>query len=125
MNVQRIEQDGEAVFAVLPYAEFQSLMEELEELRDAAAFGAARARREEGFPGAVAQRLLNGESPVKVFREHRGLTQAALAQQCGVAPATISQLESGKRSLSVETLKALARALQVDADMLLGGSGNE
>ena len=50
----------------------------LENADDIALFDAARAA-DDGFriSAAVANSLLDGEQPVKVWREHRGLTQEA------------------------------------------------
>jgi transcriptional regulator with XRE-family HTH domain len=68
----------------------------------------------------VVNRLLDGENPVKVWREYRRLTQGQLAEQTGVTVAHISQIENGKRECSVKLLRALARVLAVDADLLIG-----
>ena len=47
------------------------------------------------------------------LRKERGLTQRGLADASGVDPATISQVESGKRRPHLETLDSLAEALGV------------
>lgn len=76
---------------------------------------------EESIPAAVVDRLLDGTNPVRVWREFRGLSSARLAAECGVSPAAISQLESGKRRPSVALLKKLAAALRVDLEQLTSG----
>ena len=64
--------DREPAFAVIPYDEYQALMERLdllEDLRDSKAFGEKLARgEEEVIPVEVVERLMAGESPVKVWR---------------------------------------------------------
>ena len=57
-----------------------------------------------------------GDSPLKVFREYRGLTQAALAELAGISRLYLSQIETGRRGGSVKTLRALAKALDVELD---------
>ena len=64
-------------------------------------------------------RILDGESPFRVWREHRGMTLQELGDRCSVSNAAISQVETGKRSPSVELLKKLAAALSVAADDLI------
>lgn len=84
-----------------------------EELRDLAA-----AEDDEFFPLDVAQRLLAGEHPVRVFRTYRQLTQKQLAAQAGINAVYLSQVERGRRAGSGRILAALARALNVDAEHL-------
>ena len=47
------------------------------------------------------------------------MTTATLAATVGVTPSAISQVETGKRGLSVDLLKKLSEALQVDMDDLV------
>jgi DNA-binding XRE family transcriptional regulator len=120
MKVQVLEKDGKEAFAVLPIDEYRALVQRLEDLEDAQDLRSYRSNPGESFPSEVVNRLLDGESPVKVWREYRRLTQGQLAEQTGVTVAHISQIESGKRECSVKLLRALARVLEVDADLLIG-----
>ncbi len=55
------------------------------------------------------------------LRKSRGFSQAELARRTGFDPSFISQLESGKRKgSSYATLQALANALDVEVNQLLG-----
>ena len=65
----------------------------------------------------VAGRLGEG---LKRLRRARRLTQRDLAGMAGVTPAAISQAESGRRGLSLETLVQLCDALDTGLDDLLG-----
>jgi len=56
----------------------------------------------------------------RTIRERRGLTQVALGQRAGIAPASISHFETGQRVPSLESLVKLADALGVSVDELLG-----
>ena len=54
------------------------------------------------------------------FREERGLSQSALAKQMGTSQSAISQIESGERNPSFETLRQIAKALSVTPALLVG-----
>ncbi|MCP3368696.1 helix-turn-helix domain-containing protein [Bradyrhizobium cajani] len=65
--------------------------------------------------------------PIDIFKERlkaaralRGLNQAELAAKAGLPPASVSHFESGPRKPSFDNLKALATALDVTTDYLLG-----
>ena len=90
-----------------------------EALEDAAAAAAyARTRGEEGLPIELADRLLAGESPIRVWREYRGLSLAALADQAAIGKGYLSQIENGERTGTIGTIKKLAQALRVEPDDL-------
>jgi transcriptional regulator with XRE-family HTH domain len=57
------------------------------------------------------------------IRHERNLTQGQLAALAGVTPAAISQAETGRRGLSLDTVVPLCEALGVTVDELLGGQG--
>ena len=110
------DQNGKPAFAVLPIDEYERLLEVADEAADIRAFDAYKATRPETFPDEVASRLLNGEHPVKVFREHRGMTQTQLAESAGLRQAYVSQIEAGSRVGTVDVLKRIAEALRVDLE---------
>ena len=85
---------------------------------DVAAYDAAKARREESFPSEIADRLIAGENPIKIFREYRGLTQRQLAGAAATTAPYVSQIETGRRVGSVKLLHRLADALDVGLDDL-------
>ena len=120
MKVQLLEKNGKPEFAVLPIAEYRELVQRLEDLEDAQDLRDYRCRPRESFPAEVVNRLLEGENPVRIWREFRGISQSQLAERTAVSVAHISQIESGKRECSVKLLRALAKVLEVDADLLLG-----
>jgi transcriptional regulator with XRE-family HTH domain len=53
----------------------------------------------------------NERNYLRAWREHRGLTQARLAEAVGTTGAVISLLESGERGLSDKWLRKLAPVL--------------
>ena len=124
MNAQIISNnDKEPAFAVLPYDEYTALIERVErfeDLSDCQDFEERLARGEEELiPGDVVERLVEGENPVRVWREHRGLTQEELGARTGLSGPYLSQIESGKREGTVKVFAALAKALDVDIDDLV------
>ena len=72
---------------------------------------------------------MSADQPTEIFKERlkkardlRGLSQAQLAAKTGLPPASVSHFESGPRKPSFDNLKALASALDVTTDYLLGRS---
>lgn len=108
---------------MLPEAEYEALLAAAEDVADGAAVEAFRrklaAGEEELLPAGMIDRVLAGESLVRVWRDHRGLTPKALAEKAGIARAHLSQIEAGKREGTVETLRKLATALSVAIDDLV------
>jgi len=89
-----------------------------ENLLDVKAF--QNTRKEETYSSELARRLImGGDHPLKVFREHRELSQIALAEKSGISQAIISGIENNKRNGTVENFKSLAKALGVDIDSLV------
>jgi DNA-binding XRE family transcriptional regulator len=95
------------------HAEQDRLIADSEMLADLAAFDAAKAEAGEGMPLAVFSRIISEENPVKVIREWRGLAQAELARRADLHRVQLHDIEAGKSRGSVETLKAIAVALDV------------
>jgi DNA-binding Xre family transcriptional regulator len=77
-----------------------------------------RTRAQERVPIGVVDRLIARENPVRVWREHRGHSLRQLAEHAGVGIGYLSQIENGERTGTVETLKKIAAALDVDLDDL-------
>ena len=97
MKAQFIEKNDRPEWAVVPYEDYQQLLAAKEMLDDLMAFDAALATDEEEVPHAVVKQLIEGKSPIQVWRKHRGLTQQVLAARAGIAKAYLSQIEGGKR----------------------------
>lgn len=128
MTVKILEVKGRPAFAVLPYDEYLALRELAEDADDAAAlarFAQRYARgEEETVPASVVDRLLAGETPLRVWREHRGMTAGQLAAAVQMTPAHISKIESGKGEPSVSLLKKLALVLRLDMESLVGSAAS-
>lgn len=122
MGVQIVEIAGEKM-AVLPVADYERLVDQAEDRVDVDAAAAAAQRRAAGgeyIPARLVDRLLAGESALRVWREYRGLTQGQLGSAVGLKTAThVSDLESGKRKGSGILWRDLARVLNVTVEDLL------
>ena len=126
MSVKILEAHGKPAFAVLPYDEYRALRELAEDADDIAALARFAKRYSRGkeatVPIEVIDRILAGETPLRVWREYRGISAARLAVLVDITPAHMSKLESGKGDPSLGLLRKLGKALGVDLD-LLAGSG--
>jgi DNA-binding XRE family transcriptional regulator len=120
MNVQFITTDDGKRLAVLPEAEYLALIEAREDQEDLAAvreFDAKLARgEEEMIPAEFANRIIDGENKIRVWREYRGLLVKDLATKADVKPAYLSQIETGVREGTIDVLKRIAQALNVSID---------
>ena len=103
----------------MPLHHFEALLEHIEELKDIATLDQALLSPEEKFPGEVVIELLAGTNLLRVYRQYRKLTQEVLAQIIGASKTTISEIENGRKTGSLETIKALASALSVELDDLI------
>jgi len=124
MSIQIIEKAGKPEYAVIPYAEYQELLEMAQEsgdIRDAElAMAEISAGEDESIPADIARRLISGaEHPLKVWREYRGFTQEGLGKEAGIGKSYVCQIEAGTKTGSTKVLKALGRALQIEVDDLL------
>lgn len=122
MSVQVIEKNGQIEWAVVPYPEYQKLLDAWEMLTDIRAYDEAKTSLQAGeelIPSQVVYALLDGENPIRVWREFRTLTQQQLAHQAGISKPYLSQLESGKRRGTTDVLKRIALALDVSLEDLV------
>jgi DNA-binding XRE family transcriptional regulator len=121
MRIEKVVRRGKE-FAILPMDGLKRLMEAAEMLADVKAYDAAKGRLERGedelIPLEIVERRLAGESAVKVWREHRGMTQENLAKAAGVSRPMIAGIEAGHKRGGIATLKKLAEALRIDLDHL-------
>ncbi len=71
------------------------------------------------LPKHVADRLANGDNPVRVLREWRDVPQLQLSSQTGLSQGYISDVETGRRSGTAAVLRLIADALKVPLDLLV------
>ena len=117
-HAQIITSNGKPTFAVLPYEEYLSLLNQVD-IPDEQLFLIAQARDEEFFPSDIIDRILTGKNPVRIYREYRQLIQQELANKIGKSKQYIASIENGAKKGSAETLKNIAEALRIDLDIII------
>jgi predicted transcriptional regulator len=105
----------------LPRSEYEALIARLEDLEDAIEMRAIESSQDERdyVPAAMLRRILAGEHPLRIWREHRGMSMQQLAGRAGIAQSYLSEIENGRKPGSVAALKAAAEALGVTIDDLV------
>jgi DNA-binding Xre family transcriptional regulator len=103
---------------VLSRKDWKAVVEALEDAADRAAVRGSEKRRaageDDGLAAELYRRLLVGDHPIRVWRAQRNMSLAKLARRAAVAPAYLSEIETGKKPGSVSALQKIARALEVD-----------
>ena len=120
----RTESGDELV--VLTRAEFDRLTaglgEEAEEAADTALAAERLADLAQGrdmaLPPEVSSRLLRGDSLLRALRKWRGMTQLELSCRVGLGQGYLSDIETGRRSGTRETLASIASVLEVEPSWL-------
>ncbi len=107
--------------AVISWKEWLRIRELLEDADDAAQAARKLADPDRDWvPAELADRIFDaGLHPVRAWREHRGLTQAALAEAAGVQQPTVVAIESGTEAGTTDQMRALARALGISLETLI------
>lgn len=146
MSVQVIMKEGRPEWAVLPYDEYETLLALAEQARTAQATSSDTSQSassqvdalkvEEGISPQDREKLrgnlmqqLSGVSQLAAkggfsgakaaeLRESKGLDVAMIAREIGISPVYLQQIEAGEREPSEPILRNIARALDVDADLL-------
>jgi DNA-binding XRE family transcriptional regulator len=72
------------------------------------------------LPTAVWAAIESGEHPMRAIRKYRGLTQTEVAEKAGLRQGYIADIEAGKKTGSATSLKAVAAALGVPLDIIVG-----
>jgi DNA-binding Xre family transcriptional regulator len=96
---------------------FDALRELVEDRQAAASF--ARTRDQESVPDSVVGRLLDGENPIRVWRQHRGLSLRSLADRAGTSPSALSDIETGKTEGRLSILRRIAGTLDLNLEDLI------
>ncbi|WP_439861428.1 helix-turn-helix domain-containing protein [Pseudomonas sp. MBLB4136] len=102
MNVQVIKNDGEPQYAVLPWAEYQSLLQ-----------AAGRTEQSAEPPAATTPAPVPALSQLARLREAKGLSPEELARAVGISPHYLGMIESGERQPDAAIQRALAWTLGV------------
>jgi len=79
-----IEYQGRPAFVIVPFDEYQELVKlKKYHLTDEQLYLQKVSESEEYFPEELIAKLLDGENPIKTYREYRKLSQDTLAAKIG------------------------------------------
>jgi mRNA interferase RelE/StbE len=85
----------------IPREEYDRLRAAAEDLADLQSYDRVKAAlavgADELIPSDYANRLLDGENPLRVYRDLRSLTRANLAEKAGVNRVTVAEIETGRK----------------------------
>jgi hypothetical protein len=123
---QIIRTPGGEEMVVLPRAEYEALLaradHQAEDADDVAIYDARKAELAAGssavLPPEVSAAILRGDSRLKAIRKWRDETQLHLEVKTGIGQGYLSDLESGRRTGTPETIAKLAQALNVPVEWL-------
>ena len=118
------KQNDEDGVVTLSRAEYEALLDRLEDAEDVAALDRLEARLAAGpeeaivdyLPAALVKRLFAGEHPIAIWREHRGMSREELAAAVGFDAARLAAIETRRQPGSFADIARLADALRVSLD---------
>lgn len=103
-------------------SDWEAMLDRLDDQQDRARIAQSEMRPKTGIAYTAEETrrmVLDDVSPVRILRERREMTQAALAEAAGMSKPYLNEIERGKKPGSVEAIKALAGALGVAMDDLV------
>jgi DNA-binding XRE family transcriptional regulator len=119
IKVEEFERDGTTMVA-MPMADWLRIEDELEDVWLVRVFDEAMASNKgPSIPMHLAMLIIDGAHPLKVFREHRNLSQAELGALVGVQQPAIARIESRERTGRPALLAKLATALEMPLETLM------
>ena len=127
-NLQTTHTDGEDL-VVIPRSDYETLLarsgdEASEDAMTARIVEATDAKiawgEDVALPTAVWAAIESGGHPIRAIRKYRGLTQIDVAEQARLRQSYIADIEAGKKTGSAASLKAIAAALGVPLDVIVG-----
>jgi DNA-binding Xre family transcriptional regulator len=110
---------GKIVGDILAPAEAPEVWEMLADIRAYDEGIAAIRAGEEMIPSRVVYALLDGENPVRVWREFRDIALTDLAEQAKISLRDLSLIEVGKLQPAPDILARLAEILRMDMNDLI------
>ena len=105
INHQIIEKDGQPLFVLVPYEEYQSMIAQDLNIT---------------IPHDVVERhILEEVSLIRAWREYKRLSQQDVAKKMGISQSAYSQMEKSDANLRQSTLTRLAAALEIMPEQLV------
>ena len=105
---------------VLSMESYEKIREQLEELEDIKSYIEHKNSGERTLPFDLVQELISTKaSKVKIIRKYREMTVVRLSKATGITESYLSQIENNKRTGTVEIYKKLAKALDIDIEIII------
>ena len=126
MSVQVIMKDGRPEWAVIPYAEYEALLEKAGQAK-AEPRSAETASVPSGQAVSALAKLMGGQdtgegifSPSKMaeLRQAKSLEHSMMSREVGISPSYLAHIEAGEREPSDAVIRNIARALGVEISQL-------
>jgi antitoxin component HigA of HigAB toxin-antitoxin module len=122
MALQTIKTPNGDELVVLPRAEYEKLVrlaaDAEEDAADVAIYDARKVQRGSPLPAEVTMAMLRGDSRLKALRSWKDVGQVKLASDIGTSQGFISDIENGRRALTEEVRKRIAKSLGVPEEWL-------
>lgn len=106
---QVIIQNDKPAFAVIPWDEYQNLVKQYMPPDESDVW----------FPNDVVKANVRGDSLIKAWREHLGMTQKELAAQAGIKQPALARIEKSDANPRTSTLQKLADAMGITIEQLI------
>lgn len=110
-EVRKTVIDGET-YVLVPEDDYEDLIDTITADRIMARVQAG----EETWPAELVYELWETDSRIRTYRNYRKMSVSDLAAAAGISQPYLSEIESGKKTGSVDVLKRIAAALKVDLD---------
>lgn len=108
---------GGEELVLLPRAEYEALIERIaeadEDAADVAIYDARRAEASPTLPADVSMAILRGDGRLKALRRWRDVGQVHLASKAEISQGFLSDLENGKRNMTEEVRRRIAKVLDI------------
>ena len=102
------------------YKKLQEALEDSEDIKDIeASVQAIQEGKEITVPGEVTFAVLDDVNPIRAWREYKQIKMNELAKKVGISSVYLSKIENKKRNPTIDTLKEIARALNLEIEMLI------
>jgi DNA-binding XRE family transcriptional regulator len=118
-KAQTIRTPNGEEMVVIPKAIFEELRlayaEAEEDAEDVAIYDARKADAlgSVPMPAEVTMALMKGDRRIRAIRNWKKITQQRLARDAGITQGHLSDLETGRRAVTAETARAIAKAMSV------------
>ncbi|HEX3984196.1 MAG TPA: helix-turn-helix transcriptional regulator [Acidisoma sp.] len=106
-------------------ADWERLVEDQHDLASSARYDAMvrdsglAAVKRLSYSDAEVTQMLDGTSPIIVWRNRMGMTQRALAEAAGISSSYLAEIETAKKPGSVAAIAAIAKVFRVPIEHLV------